>query len=41
MKLVNPNGEEVIISGEDSKDFFKEVRKGAKEFGISPDFDTF
>ena len=40
MKLVDPNGEEVIISGEASKDFFKEVRKGAKEFGISVKIDN-
>ena len=40
VKLVDPNGEEVIISGEASKDFFKEVRKGAKEFGISVKIDN-
>ncbi len=39
IKLVDPNGEEVIITGEAAAAFFKEVKKGAKEFGISVKMD--
>ena len=36
---MDPNGEEVIITGEAAAAFFKEVKKGAKEFGISVKMD--
>ncbi len=39
IKLVDPDGEEVIITGEAAAAFFKEVKKGAKEFGISVKMD--
>ena len=35
IKLVDPNGEEVYIYGKARRAFFREVKRGAKEFGIS------
>ena len=39
VKLVDPNGEEVFIYGKAKRAFFREVKKGAKEFGISVKMD--
>ena len=41
VRLVDPNGEEVFIYGKAKRAFFREVKKGAKEFGISVKMDRF
>ena len=39
IKYIDPDGREVKIIGDAKKEFFKEVKKGAKEFGISVKMD--
>ena len=41
VKLVDPNGEEVLIYGKAKRAFFREVKKGARELGLFVKMDRF